>query len=132
MCIRDSDSAVVNLRFERGGIGNSECHRKSNYGYDIRTEIIGSKGAIQIGYLQQTAQLLLTGAGASHDIVDHWTVRFADAYRNEVQDFVDCVLAGKPTRVTAQDGLHALAISIAAERSYHKSRPITLDASVNW
>jgi scyllo-inositol 2-dehydrogenase (NAD+) len=125
---RDVDSAVVNLRFERGGIGNAECHRKSNYGYDIRTEIIGSKGAIQIGYLQQTAQLLLTSAGASHNIVDHWTVRFADAYRNELEDFVDSVLAGKPARVTAQDGLNALAISIAAERSYRESRPITLDA----
>jgi predicted dehydrogenase len=71
--------------------------------------------------------LLLTSAGASHDVVDHWTVRFADAYRNELQDFVDSVLAGKPARVTAQDGLHALAISIAAERSYHESRPIALD-----
>jgi predicted dehydrogenase len=126
--IRDVDSAVVNLRFKRGGIGNAECHRKSNYGYDIRTEIIGSKGAIQIGYLQQTAQFLLTSVGASHDIVDHWTVRFADAYRNEVQDFVDCVLAGKPTRVTAQDALHALAISTAAERSYRESRPVALAA----
>jgi len=125
---RDVDSAVVNLRFRRGGIGNAECHRKSNYGYDIRTEIIGSKGAIQIGYLQQTAQLVLTSTGASHDIVDHWTVRFADAYRNEVQDFVDCVLAGKPTRVTAQDALHALAISVAAERSHHESRSVALAA----
>ena len=125
---RDVDSAVVNLRFRRGGIGNAECHRKSNYGYDIRTEVIGSKGAIQIGYLQQTAQLLLTSAGAAHDVVDHWTARFSDAYRNELQDFVDCVLTGKPTRVTAQDGLRALAISIAAERSYHEARPVPLDA----
>jgi predicted dehydrogenase len=45
-----------------------------------------------------------------------------------VQDFVDCLLAGRPTRVTAQDGLHALAISTAAERSYRESRPVALDA----
>lgn len=127
---RDVDSAVVNLRFERGGIGNAESHRNSKYGYDIRTEIIGSKGAIQIGYLQQTAQLVLTSAGASHDVVDHWLVRFADAYRNELQDFVDCILAGKPVRVMAQDGLRALAVSIAAERSYRESRPITLNANL--
>jgi scyllo-inositol 2-dehydrogenase (NAD+) len=126
---RDVDSAVVNLRFGRGGIGNAESHRKSNYGYDIRTEIIGSKGAIQVGYLQQTAQLVLTGAGASHDVVDHWLVRFADAYRNELRDFVDSIIAGESTRVTAQDGLRALAISIAAERSYRESRPIALDAN---
>ena len=127
--IADVDSAVVNLRFGRGGIGNAESHRKSTYGYDIRTEIIGSKGAIQIGYLQQTAQLVLTGAGASHDVVDHWLARFADAYRNELRDFVDSIIAGEPTRITAQDGLRALAVSIAAERSYRESRPIALDAS---
>jgi len=123
----DVDSAVVNLRFGRGGIGNVESHRRSNYGYDIRTEIIGSKAAIQVGYLQQTAQLVLTGAGASHDVVDHWLVRFADAYRNELRDFVDSIIAEEPTRVTAQDGLRALAVSIAAERSYRESRPITSD-----
>jgi predicted dehydrogenase len=126
---RDVDSAVVNLRFERGAIGNAECHRKSNYGYDIRTEVIGSKGAIQVGYLQQTAELLLTSSGASHGLVDHWLARFADAYRNELQDFVDSILAGESVRVTAQDGLRALAISVAAERSYRESRPITLDAN---
>jgi inositol 2-dehydrogenase len=124
----DVDSAVVNLRFGRGGIGNVESHRRSNYGYDIRTEIIGSKAAIQVGYLQQTAQLVLTGAGASHDVVDHWLVRFADAYRNELRDFVDSIIAEEPARVTAQDGLRALAVSIAAERSYRESRPITSDA----
>jgi inositol 2-dehydrogenase len=123
----DVDSAVVNLRFERGGIGNVESHRRSNYGYDIRTEIIGSKAAIQVGYLQQTAQLVLTGAGASRDVVDHWLVRFADAYRNELRDFVDSIIAEEPARVTAQDGLRALAVSIAAERSYRESRPITSD-----
>jgi len=123
----DVDSAVVNLRFGRGGIGNVESHRRSNYGYDIRTEIIGSKAAIQVGYLQQTAQLFLTGAGASRDVVDHWLVRFADAYRNELRDFVDSIIAEEPARVTAQDGLRALAVSIAAERSYRESRPITSD-----
>jgi inositol 2-dehydrogenase len=125
----DVDSAVVNLRFGRGGIGNAESHRKSNYGYDIRTEIIGSKAAIQVGYLQQTAQVVLTGAGASHDVVDHWLMRFADAYRNELREFVDSIIAGEPARVTAQDGLRALAVSIAAERSYRESRPITLDTN---
>jgi scyllo-inositol 2-dehydrogenase (NAD+) len=125
----DVDSAIVNLRFGRGGIGNVESLRKANYGYDIRTEIVGTKGALQVGYLQQTAQLLLTGTAASYDVVDHWLVRFADAYLNELRDFVDAVLAGKSTQVSGQEGLRALAISIAAERSYRESRPVVLDAS---
>ena len=125
----DVDSAVVNLRFARGGIGNVESLRKANYGYDIRTEIVGSKSTLQVGYLQQTAQLLLTGTAASYDVVDHWLVRFADAYLNELRDFVDTVLAGKPVQVGGQEGLRALAISLAVERSWRESRPIVLGTS---
>lgn len=120
----DVDSAVVNLRFARGGIGNVESLRKANYGYDIRTEIVGSKGALQVGYLQQTPQLVLTGNSASYDVVGHWLVRFADAYLNELRDFVDRVLAGKSVQVGGQEGLQALAVSLAAERSWRESRPI--------
>ncbi|HVS87306.1 MAG TPA: hypothetical protein VHF01_03670 [Candidatus Acidoferrum sp.] len=47
----------------------------------------------------------------------------------ELRDFVDSIVAGEPTRVTGQDGLRALAVSIAAERSYRESRPIALDAN---
>ena len=125
----DVDSALVNLRFARGGIGNVESLRKANYGYDIRTEIVGSKGALHVGYLQQTPQLVLTGTSASYDVVDHWLVRFADAYLNELRDFVDTVLGGKSVRVGGQEGLRAFAISLAAERSWRESRPIVLDAS---
>jgi len=128
----DVDSAVVNLRFGRGGIGNVECLRKSNYGYDIRTEIVGSRGAFEIGYLRQTAELVLTSAGASYDTVDHWLVRFADAYLNELRDFADAILNEKPTRVAGQEGLRALAISIAAERSHRESRHVALQTSIRF
>jgi len=124
----DVDSAVVNLRFGRGGIGNVESLRKANYGYDIRTEIVGSNGALQVGYLQQTGQLVLSGTAASYDVVDHWLVRFADAYLKELRDFVDTVLAGKSPRVSGLEGLRALAVSLAAERSWRESRPIVLDS----
>ena len=128
----DVDSTVVNMRFGRGGIGNVECLRKSNYGYDIRTEVVGSKGAFEIGYLRQTAQLVLTGAGASYDTVDHWLVRFADAYLNELRDFVDAVLKEKPTQVDGQEGLRALAVCLAAERSHRESRPVALESNARF
>lgn len=120
------DVCLINLRFERGGIGNVEAFRKSNYGYDIRTEITGTKGTIQVGYLNQTASLTLTSSGPSYDIVDHWLVRFADAYLLEVRDFVHRALTGGPAKVTGEDGKRALITALAAERSYRESRPITV------
>ncbi len=124
----DVDAGVVNLRFARGGLGNVESFRQAQYGYDIRTEIVGSKGTLQVGYLRQTAQLVLTRTGASYDVVDHWLVRFAAAYLNELRDFVQTVLAGGSTRVTGRDGRRALAVALAAERSYRESCPVALRA----
>ncbi len=127
----DVAAGVVNLRFERGAIGNVESFREAIYGYDIRTEIVGTRGSIVVGYLRQTEQLVLMRQGAAHDIVDHFLVRFADAYVNELVDFVAKVREGKPPAVTGEDGRRALAISIAALRSYRESRPILLDENVS-
>lgn len=124
----DIDSCLVNLRFARGGIGNVEAFRQSRYGYDIRTEILGTKGTLQVGYLRQTAELVLTGSGASYDVVDHWLVRFAEAYLNELREFVHAVLAGDPVKVTGEDGRRALQVALAAELSYREKRSIGLDA----
>jgi inositol 2-dehydrogenase len=122
----DIDACLVNLRLTRGGLGHVEAFRKATYGYDIRTEILGTKGALQIGYLQHTAELALTSTGISYDVVDHWLVRFADAYMNEIRSFVGAILAGKPVWPTGDDGRRALAVALAAEQSYQEARPVEL------
>jgi scyllo-inositol 2-dehydrogenase (NAD+) len=124
----DIDACLVNLRFGRGGIGNVESFRKSHYGYDIRTEIIGTKGTIQTGYLQHTASLTLTATGSWFERVDHWLVRFADAYRLELADFVYAIQKGGPTRVTGEDGVRALAAALAAERSFREGQAAAVAA----
>ena len=42
----DVVASVVNLKYERGAIGNVESYVQAIYGYDVRTEIVGSKGSI--------------------------------------------------------------------------------------
>ena len=52
--VGDIDNAVVNLKFENGAVGNVDVSRNAIYGYDIRTEVIGSEGSVFIGGLQGT------------------------------------------------------------------------------
>ena len=41
----DYDNAVALLEFKGGGLGVIEGSRSSNYGYDLRTEVLGHRGA---------------------------------------------------------------------------------------
>ncbi len=56
----DVVASTVNLKYSRGAIGNIDSYAQAIYGYDVRTEIIGSKGSIFIGSLQQTPATFLT------------------------------------------------------------------------
>jgi scyllo-inositol 2-dehydrogenase (NAD+) len=120
------DAGMVNLRFSQGAIGNIESFRQSRYGYDIYTEVVGSEATLRIGYLRQTALTVLSSDGVGHDVVDHFLVRFAEAYLSQVRDFVQTVLAGSPPRVTGEDARRALAIALAADRSCRESRVVSV------
>jgi scyllo-inositol 2-dehydrogenase (NAD+) len=118
----DIVAGTVNLKYERGAIGNVESYVQAVYGYDVRSEIVGSKGSILIGNLQQTPVTFLTTEGGTQRLADHFLSRFADAYVAEVQDFVHSVRHGRDPRVSGEDGLRALEIAVAAEHSYLHSK----------
>jgi inositol 2-dehydrogenase len=119
----DVVASVVNLKYVHGAIGNVDSYVQAVYAYDVRTEIVGSKGSIFVGSLQKTPATFLTTHGSSEILADHFLSRFADAYLAEVQDFVHAMLTDKSPRVTGEDGLRALEIAVAAENSHLHARP---------
>ena len=127
----DLVAGSVNLQYRNGGIGNIESYVQALYAYDVRTEILGSKGAIFVGSLEKTPTVFLSAKGSTQTLTDHFLTRFADAYLAEVQDFVQNLLQDKPVGVTGEDGLKALATAVAAETSHRQKRPVkvTLERS---
>ncbi|MGC2400003.1 MAG: Gfo/Idh/MocA family oxidoreductase [Acidobacteriaceae bacterium] len=119
----DVVASTVNLRFTRGAIGNVESYVQCQYGYDVRTEIVGSKGSIFVGTLRQNPAILLQPNHGCYELEDHFLSRFRDAYVAEAQDFVDTILGDREPRVTGEDGLRAVQIAAAAERSYRGKTP---------
>lgn len=124
----DVVASVVNLKFERGAIGNVESYQQAVYGYDVRTEIVGSKGAIFVGTLRQTPAVFLSANGGLLNLADHFLTTFAEAYVLEMRDFVHNILHDKPLRVSANDGIKALAIATAAEASHLQKNPVKIAA----
>lgn len=127
----DVVASVVNLKFAHGAIGNVESYVQALYGYDVRTEIVGSKGSVFIGSLEKTAATFLSANGSAGILADHFLSRFADAYLAEVRDFVHNMLHDRPPQVSGEDGLKALAIAVAAENSHLRGKPcqVTIDVS---
>ncbi len=122
--VGDIDNAMLNLKFANGGIGSIDLSRNAVYGYDIRTEVLGSEGGLLIGSLQQTATLVMTRAGVTHDTVPYFMERFGEAYAAEIRDFVACVVEDRPPAVTGRDARAATVIGIAATRSLDEGRPV--------
>jgi scyllo-inositol 2-dehydrogenase (NAD+) len=122
--IGDVDNAVTTLRFSSGGLGVIDLSRNAVYGYDIHTEILGTKGALRIGYLRQTPVTVLTKEGVAHDTVPYFKERFEQAYIDQLQDFVENVLQSRTPPITCADGLAALQIGLAATQSLKEGCPV--------
>jgi scyllo-inositol 2-dehydrogenase (NAD+) len=127
--IGDIDNAVTSLYFTSGALGTIDLSRNGVYGYDIRTEILGTEGTLKIGYLRETPVLVMTKNGITHDTVPYFTERFEQAYITQLQDFVNNVLEGKPPAVTCADGVSALQASAAATLSFKENRPVRIQGS---
>ena len=115
--IGDVDNAIMTLEFANGSIGVIDLSRSGVYGYDIRTEILGTKGTLKIGYLRETPLSVMTREGVTHDTVPYFMERFEQAYVSQLQNFVDNVLGDKPPPITCDDGIAALRVTLAATRS---------------
>ncbi len=124
--VGDIDNALVNMRFVNGALGNIEVSRNAFYGYDIRTEVLGSEGAVIVGAHQYTPVVLLTRAGAQHDVTPYLMERFGDAYCSQLEHFADCLRNGQSPSVGGADALAACEIGVAATRAYQTGRPVTL------
>ncbi len=126
----DIDNAVVNMRFDNNSLGNIETSRHAFYGYDVRSEVLGSKGGLHIGMLRYTPVLVMTReGGVQHDVVPYFLERFGEAYRREIQHFVDSIRAGKAPSITGRDGLYAIEIGAAATYSAKVGGPpVTIES----
>jgi len=124
--VGDVDNAVVSLRFKRGGMGTLFVSRTCRYGYDLRVEVIGDEGAVQVGYFRQTPVRLLDRSGIHHDMTRTFPQRFGDAFAAELQAFVDCVRQDSDPPVTGADSRVTLAVGLAATQAMHQHAAVEL------
>ena len=123
----DVDTAVMVLRFANGVIATIDNSRQAVYGYDQRVEVFGSAGSVATTNCYPNEAVISTGSQIQRDLpLNFFMERYTQSFTNELSDFVDCVLEGRPVRVSATDARVPVVMALAARKSYDEGRPVKL------
>jgi inositol 2-dehydrogenase len=124
--VQPLDAGAITLHFRQGAMGTIQLYRRAVYGYDIRTEVLGTEGAVMVGDHRWKPTTVLRHSEIVHTMPHHWLERFAEAYALEMADWVDRMAHDRPPAVTAEDGIKSVALALAAEESAKTGRAIAL------
>lgn len=124
--VGDKDNALFVMTFEDGQLGEIDISRNGVYGYDIRAEVLGTKGTVKAGYLRDTPILVLTSEGVSHDVVPYFPERFGEAYVNQLNDFLENLVNDREPMITIDDGISGLQVAVAATHSMKENKIVNV------
>jgi myo-inositol 2-dehydrogenase / D-chiro-inositol 1-dehydrogenase len=124
------DNVAMVCRFADGRQGVIDGAVSVGYGYDARTEILGTKGVMFVGRREQdTVVGSSADRGITQQFVKSWRTLFTEAYVAEDQDFVDCIRDKREPKVCGMDGRMAVAVVNAGNRSIRERAPVSVEAA---
>lgn len=127
----DIDTGVVVLTYADGRLATIRNSRQAPYGYDQRVEVLGTGGLLAAeNELESTVVKATSGGVTSAKPVHFFLERYMRAYSIEWSAFVDACVDGTAVPATVQDGVNALAMAEAANRSLAEGRPVALTSDM--
>ena len=122
----DQHTVITNLSMANGVVAQVDASRMSSYGYDVRVEVLGTKGAIFTRPEAPSGMRVVKGSQETLAAYSWYADRFKEAYRLEMESFVDCIVKDAEPRVTAQDGKAAVEVATAARKSMQEGKAVNL------
>ena len=125
--VEDYDTSMVIMKSQSGVLCHINNSRRAIYGYDQRVEIFGSKGMLISN--NQTPNSLekynATTTGSKELIYHFFIERYNQAYKDQLDDFVNMIVNKLSPNVTFEDGRKALIIANAAYVSLNNNNSST-------
>jgi len=126
------DTASCLVRYPNGVQAMVDVCRQSSYGYDQRAEVLGTTGMIATDNVYpNTAKIYKTQFTGNADMpYDFFLSRYNEAYVSETVAFCESLVNDTPVPCTGQDGLAALVMALAADKSAAENRWVTFSEIV--
>jgi predicted dehydrogenase len=118
----DVDNAIMVMNFRSGALGEIDVSRNGIYGYDIRAEVLGTKGTLKMGYLRDTPLLVMTAQGVTHDVVPYFPERFGEAYVSQLNNYLEHLARQTRSELTIDEGIAALQVAVAATHALQQKK----------
>ncbi len=123
----DYDTATILMRTISGKQISIINSRRATYGYDQRVEVHGSKGSLKVNNPTLSEIELAKEAGTTKDRLHHFFMtRYIDAYKNQIDYFVDCIKKRSMPKPDSYDGYYALYLAENALKSAETGRTVYL------
>jgi len=121
----DVDTAAVTLKTKSGAICHITNSRRAVYGYDQRIEVFGAGGMLSAGNKTDTTVEVVNADGVTGDKpMLFFLERYADAYKVELDHFIDSLESGGTLLADGEDGLRSLLLADAAVESLRTGGPV--------
>jgi myo-inositol 2-dehydrogenase/D-chiro-inositol 1-dehydrogenase len=116
---RDGDNVSCLMKFRNGCMVFLFAGRTAPHGYNVETEIIGTKGILRIASVPQKNLVeILDNNGVRKECSENFLERFDTAYVNEVQEFVNCIMEKRKPSVTVYDGTKVSEIAYTCKAAF--------------
>jgi len=127
------DTASCLVRYPNGVQAMVDVCRQSSYGYDQRAEVLGTTGMIATDNVYpNTAKLYKPDFTGNADMpYDFFLSRYTEAYVSETVAFCESLVNDTPVPCTGTDGLAALIMAIAADKSAKENRWVTFSEVIS-
>ena len=127
--VGDHDTAMFIMRSQKGVLIHINNSRRAVYGYDQRVEIFGSKGMMISNNQSPTSvELFNDKKNQSKDPIHFFFIeRYEQAYKDQLDAFVNIVMNNKKPSVTFEDGRNALILANAAYESFKNGKSVKVN-----
>jgi myo-inositol 2-dehydrogenase/D-chiro-inositol 1-dehydrogenase len=124
----DYDTAMVLLQTASGKQAHINNCREAVYGYDQRVEVFGATGLLTHDNLRPTTMRVTTAeiTDARDPLLNFFLERYAQAYRTELDAFINALVEQKPMPTTMRDGVMALRLAECAIESVRTGRSVAV------
>jgi myo-inositol 2-dehydrogenase/D-chiro-inositol 1-dehydrogenase len=124
---KDGDNVSCLMKFKNETMAFLFAGRTAPHGYNVETEIIGTKGILRIASVPQKNLVeVLDEYGVRKECSENFLERFDSAYVNEVQEFVDCIREGRKPEVTVYDGTKVSEIAYTCKAAFEQGALLKL------